>query len=137
MSSSGAPLVEKGRSPWGNQTSISGLADRPNIDQTAVVGSVILVAALMRLGIHALGRYCVRSRWGSVGRFAGLPLLLGPPNALGCRRWGAGCRGRLSTLRLWSLSGGPENPGEPVIRRFPSPPFYGWGNLGQETALWA
>ena len=122
MSSLGAPLVEKGRSPWGNQTPISGLADRPNIDQTAVVGSVILVVALMRscvyalmrLGVRALGRYCVRSRWGSVGRFAGLPLILGPPIALGRRRWGAGCRRRgcrrrLSTLRLSSL----RRPGEP------------------------
>ena len=73
----------------------------------------------MRLDVHALGRYCVRSRWGSVGRFAGLPLLLGLPNALGRRRWGAGCRRRgcrrrgcrrrLSTLRLSSL----RRPGEP------------------------
>ena len=62
-----------------------------------------------RWGVHALGRYCVRSRWGSVGRFASLPLLLGLPNALGCRRWGAGCRRRLSTLRLSSL----RRPGEP------------------------
>ena len=65
-----------------------------------------------RWGVHALGRYCVRSRWGSVGRFASLPLLLGLPNALGCRRWGAGCRRRLSTLRLSSL----RRPGEPGDR---------------------
>ena len=145
VSSLGAPLVEKGRSPYGNRTPISGLADRPNIDQTAVVGSVILVVALMRLGVHALGRYCVRSRWGSVGRFASLPLILGPPIALGRRRWGAGCRRRgcrrrLSTLRLSSL----RRPGEP--RRTPESRLYGvfrlplstdGGNLGQETALWA
>ena len=67
-------------------------------------GEPVGAGASMRWGVN-----CVRSRWGSVGRFASLPLLLGLPNALGCRRWGAGCRRRLSTLRLSSL----RRPGEP------------------------
>ena len=46
---------------------------------------------------------------GEVLLVVSLPLILGPPIALGCRRWGAGCRGRLSTLRLSSL----RRPGEP------------------------
>ena len=66
----------------------------------------------MRICANAVGRYCVRSRWGSVGRFASLPLILGPPIALGCRRWGAGSCGRLSTLRLPAL----RRPGEPGDR---------------------
>ena len=55
-------------------------------------------AALMRAG-----------GLGEVLLVVSLPLILGPLIALGCRRWGAGSCGRLSTLRLSSL----RRPGEP------------------------
>ena len=46
---------------------------------------------------------------GEVLLVVSLPLILGQPIALGCRRWGAGSCGRLSTLRLPAL----RRPGEP------------------------
>ena len=51
---------------------------------------------------------CASGR-GEVLLVVSLPLILGPTNALGRRRWGAGSCGRLSTLRLSSL----RRPGEP------------------------
>ena len=56
-----------------------------------------------RLCANALVRLCgCASGLGEVLLVVSLPLILGPPIALGCRRWGAGSCGRLSTPRLWS-----------------------------------